>query len=145
MKLNVYPFALLFGLLGVMGCNTTGTPVDFAHACDKPNDGKFVEVPGYFKNTGSAMCSKSNGPMRCPIDFFASQDYSGKSIRAHIEKGDGKSEINAADGKPLEIHDATGAAVDNSQKVKLTARVKRLDAVGNDWCYIDVKKIEKAP
>lgn len=53
--------------------------------------------------------------------------------------------IHAATGKALEIHDATGASVDNSQKVKIVARVKRLDAAGSDWCYVDVKKIEKAP
>ena len=130
--------------LGMLGCNSKGTPVDFANMCDKPHDGNNVEVSGYFKNTGSAMCSKSgNEPMRCPIDFVGEPGGT-NPVRAHIDKGTGKSEIEAADGKGLQIHDETGAIVENSQKVKIVARVKRLDAAGKDGCYVNVKKIEKA-
>ncbi len=130
--------------LGMLGCNSTGTPVDFANMCAKPNDGKNVEVSGYFKNTGSAMCSKSgNEPMRCPIDFVGEPGGT-NTVRAQIDKGTGKSEIEAADGKGLQIHDETGGVIENSQKVKIVARVKRLDAVGKDGCYVNVKKIEKA-
>lgn len=130
--------------LGMLGCNATGTPVDFANMCDKPHDGKNVEVSGYFKNTGSAMCSKSgNEPMRCPIDFVGAPGEA-NAVRAYIDKGSGKSEIDAADGKGLQIHDDTGAIIENSQKVKIVARVKRLDAGGKDGCYVNVKKIEKA-
>ncbi len=134
-------------LLGIVGCNATGTPSDFAHMCDKPNDGNNVEVVGYFNNTGSAMCSKSgNEPMRCPIDFVnAPGGDKANAVRAYIDKGNGKSEVEATEGKGLEIHDATGALIDNSQKVKIVARVKRLDAAGKDGCYVTVKKIEKAP
>lgn len=132
--------------LGILGCNASGTPVDFAHMCDKPNDGKNVEVAGYFNNTGSAMCSKSgNEPMRCPIDFVNAPGDKTNAVRAHIDKGSGKSEIETTEGKGLEIHDAMGALIDNNQKVKIVARVKRLDAVGKDGCYVTVKKIEKAP
>jgi hypothetical protein len=143
---RISSWVLACTLFGIAGCNPTGTPVDFAHMCDKPNDDKNVEVVGYFNNTGSAMCSKSgNEPMRCPIDFVNAPGEKANAVRAYIDKGSGKSEIEAADGKGLQIHDATGALVENSQKVKIVARVKRLDSAGKDGCYVNVKKIEKAP
>jgi hypothetical protein len=144
---RIFGSMTLVALFSLMGCNSTGTPVDFAHICDKPNDGKNVEVTGYFKNTGSAMCSKSgNEPMRCPIDFVNAPGGTAgvEPIRAYIDKGSGKSEIEAAEGKGLQIHDANGAVVENSQKAKIVARVKRLDAAGKDGCYVTVKKIELA-
>lgn len=147
-KLGLFVNVMWFVVsLGIFGCNSSGTPVDYAHICDKSNDKKNVEVSGYFKNTGSAMCSKSgNEPMRCPIDFVDAPGGTPgvEAIRAYIDKGSGKSEIEAAEGKGLQIHDETGAVVENSQKVKIVARVKRLDAGGKDGCYVDVKKIEKA-
>ncbi len=135
---------LMFTGLFFVGCNSSGTPVEYANICDKANDDNNVEVVGFFNNTGSAMCSKSgNNPMRCPIDFISAPG-AGNPIRAHIDKGSGASSIDAADGKPLQIKDDKSETVENSQKVKIVARVKRLDNGGVDGCYITVKKIDKA-
>lgn len=131
------------------GCNYTGTPVEFAKACDKENKEKRVEITGYFKNTGSAMCSSGYGnPMRCPIDFVSEPNANESIIRAEIDLGSGSSSIAKDDVKGLIIHDDKGEVVENSQKVKIVADVKTLDTPREDKKYqngwVVVKKIEKA-
>lgn len=132
------------------GCNYTGTPVEYSKACDKANDDKYVEVTGFFKNTGSAMCSKSgNDPMRCPIEFIEGPTTE-KPIRVYIDKGSGASSIDNPGDKGLKITDDKGVIVENTQKVRLTASVKVLDAgslTGDSksaGCFMNAKKIEKA-
>lgn len=143
-----YLFLAIGGLFFV-GCNYTGTPVEYANTCNKENDDKYVEVVGFFNNTGSAMCSKSgNEPMRCPIDFKESPTSDKIPIRAYIDKGSGASSIDAEKDKPLKIKDDKGEFVENSQKVKIVADVNVLDALPPDsksaGCFLTVKKIEKA-
>lgn len=149
MKLSITIFLAAAGLFAA-GCNYTGAPVEYANACDKANDDKYVEVVGYFKNTGSAMCSKSgNGPMRCPIEFVEGPNTE-KPIRVHIDKGAGKSEIDNPEEKGLKIKDDKGEIVENTQKVKIVASVNVFDegmvsANSNSaGCYMTAKKIEKA-
>jgi hypothetical protein len=134
--------------LFVAGCNTTGTPVEYSKMCDKANDDKYVETVGFFKNTGSAMCSKSgNEPMRCPIDFVESPTSDKTPIRAYIDKGSGASSIDAEKDQPLKIKDDKGEFIENTQKVKIVADVTVFDALPPDSksapCFITVKKIEK--
>ncbi len=134
----------------VSGCNYSGTPVEWANTCDKANDDKYVEVVGFFYNSGSAMCSKSGKePMRCPIDFIDSVGSTKIPIRAYLDKGSGASSIDAAKDQPLKITDEKKEIVENSQKVKIVADVNVLDLppseVGKSaGCYLTVKKIEKA-
>ncbi len=143
-----YLFLSVLGLFFV-GCNYTGTPVEYANICDKANDDKYVEVVGFFKNTGSAMCSKSGkDPMRCPIDFLDAPSSDKIPIRAYIDKGSGASSIDAEKDQPLKIKDDKGDTIENTQKVKIVASVNVFDAPPTDGkvaaCYITVKKIEKA-
>lgn len=131
-----------------VGCNYSGTPVQFANVCDKANDDKYVEVTGFFNNSGSAMCSKSgNEPMRCPVDFNDGPQTE-KPIRAYIDKGSGASSIDAEQGKALRIKDDKGEFVENANKVKIVADVTVFDAPPSDpksaACFITIKKIEKA-
>ena len=134
-------FAAVTASLLLIGCK--GEPVEYAHACDKTYDKELVEIPGYFHNTGSAMCSRSGkSPMRCPIEFVEAPS-STKGIRAYITKGNGSSETNAVDGEGLKIRDNKGKFIDNTTKIKLTAKVHRLDSVGADRCYVDVWRIER--
>ena len=139
-----YLFLVLTSLcLMAAGCDYKGVPVEYAHICDKANDKKTVEATGFFNNTGSAMCSKSgNEPMRCPIDFVEAPGAA-NPIRAYIDKGSGASSIDNIEEKGLKIRDKDNNFVENSEKVKVTASVKRLDNAGVDGCYITVKKIEK--
>lgn len=147
-----YLFLIITGLcLLATGCNYTGTPVEYANMCNKENDDKYVEVVGFFNNTGSAMCSKSgNEPMRCPIDFIDAVGSTKIPIRAYIDKGSGASSIDAEKDKPLKITDDKKEVIENTQKVKIVADVTVFDEgsrVGDSKsapCFITVKKIEKA-
>lgn len=142
-------FLMTVGIcLASVGCNYTGTPVEYANMCNKENDDKYVEVVGFFNNTGSAMCSKSgNEPMRCPIDFIEAVGSTKIPIRVYIDKGSGKSSIDAEKDKPLKITDDKGEVIENSQKVKIVADVNVFDTPPTDGktapCFATVKKIEK--
>lgn len=133
----------------VSGCNYTGIPVEYANVCDKKNDKQYVEVVGYFKNTGSAMCSKSgNEPMRCPIQLVDKPDQP-KPVSAYIDLGSGASSISKDDAKGLTIRDDKNEVVENSQKVKVTASLMVYDTPSKPTdnfapCSLTVKKIEKA-
>lgn len=150
--MKTYIFLTIIALTFVFtGCNTTGTPVEYAKMCDKENDDKYVETVGYFNNTGSAMCSKSgNEPMRCPIDFKELPESDKIPIRAYIDKGSGASSIDAEKDQPLKIKDDKGEFIENSQKVKIVADVTVFDeatkvgSTNTAPCFITVKKIEKA-
>lgn len=139
------PLLLILPIFAVMaaGC-AAPIPVEFATTCDKAHDKKTVEVTGFLNNSGSAMCSKTgNEPMRCPVDFVAEMANPKAPLRAFIDKGDGSNEINAAGSEGLKIRDDKGVFVEKGTKVKITAKVKRLDAAGSDSCYLTVKKIER--
>lgn len=143
-----YLFLIIAISAFTLGCNYTGKPVEFSAACNKENDDQYVEIVGYFKNTGIAMCSKSgNEPMRCPIDFIDAPGSSVIPIRGYIDKGSGKSSIDAAEGKPLVITDEKGEPVSNDQKVKIVADINVFDTPPTDAkmaaCFMTVKKIEK--
>ncbi|MCU0237883.1 MAG: hypothetical protein MUC29_00445 [Pyrinomonadaceae bacterium] len=131
------------------GCNYTGVPVEYANVCDMKNNGQYVEVVGYFKNTGSAMCSKSgNEPMRCPIQLVDKPDQP-KPVSAYIDLGSGASSIAKDDAKGLVIRDDKNEVVENSQKVKVTATLMVYTSPPDPNanyapCSLTVKKIEKA-
>lgn len=145
MKLTNLMIICLVAML-MLGCNTTGTPVEYANICDKANDDKAVEVVGFLDNKGSAMCSSGYGhPMRCPIGFKDNLD-SDKSINASIDKGTGSSSIDEYEkGKGLKIKDDKGEFIERTQKVKIVAEVNVFDTPEPQTagCYVIVKKIEK--
>lgn len=133
----------------ISGCNYTGVPVEYANVCDMKNNGQYVEVVGYFKNTGSAMCSKSgNEPMRCPIQLVDKLDQP-KPVSAYIDLGSGASMIAKDEAKGLIIRDDKNEVVENSQKVKVTASLMVYSTPSKPTdnfapCSLTVKKIEKA-
>lgn len=141
-------FIICAAALLMLGCSTTGTPVEYSNLCDKANDDKRVEVVGFLDNNGSAMCSSGYGnPMRCPIKFKDTLENE-KWISSDIDKGSGSSSTDEVEkGKGLKIKDDKGEFVERTQKVKVTADVKVFDTPPTDGktapCYIVVKKIEK--
>ncbi len=143
-----YLMLTVIGLFAA-GCNYTGKPVEWARTCDKENDKQYVEIVGFFKNSGSAMCSRrGNEPMRCPISFVDKADQP-KPINANIDLGSGASSVENVDGKGLIIRDEKKEDIDNSQKVKITASVMVFDGpqdpnANYSPCALTVKKIEKA-
>ncbi len=130
------------------GCNYTGKPVEWAQLCDRANHKQYIEVVGFFKNNGSAMCSRSgNQPMRCPVGFVDTADQP-KPVLADIDLGSGASSIENDETKGLIIHDDNKQVVENTQKVKVTAELFAPDAPPNpdskfSPCVLTVKKIEK--
>jgi len=146
---NYSLLTIIFATVFAVGCNYTGTPVEYANVCDKANDDKSVEVVGFLDNKGSAMCSSGYGhPMRCPIGFKDSLE-SERSISANIDKGTGSSSIDEYEkGKGLKLKDDKGEFIERTQKVKIVAEVNVFDTPPTDGttaaCYMIVKKIEKA-
>lgn len=130
------------------GCNYTGKPVEFANVCDKANDNQYVEVVGFFQNTGSAMCSRSGKePMRCPIGFADKADNPRPAL-VNIDLGSGASSIENVEGKGLTIRDDKKQDVSNTDKVKIVASARVYDTPGDITgkylpCSLTVKKIEK--
>lgn len=145
---NIYLLAITAAAIFAVGCNPTGTPVEYANLCDKGNDDKRVEVVGFLDNNGSAMCSSGYGhPMRCPIKFKGTLDQA-QWINANIDKGSGASSIDEAEkGKGLKIKDYKGDFVEREQKVKIVADVNVYDTPSQEGlafsCYVIVNKIEK--
>lgn len=144
---NYYILGLMAACLMIAGCNSTGTPVEYANTCDKANDDKRVEIVGFLDNKGGAMCSSGYGhPMRCPISFKADL-ASEKGINADIDKGTGSSSIDEYEkGKGLKIKDDKGEFIERTEKVKIVADVNVFDTPepATAGCYLVVKKIEKA-
>jgi hypothetical protein len=128
--------------LGMLGCTTKGIPVEFARLCDEGNYDENVEVSGYFTDTVTA--ENCGGESRiCSVKFVG--DLAGTNVlMAHIGLGGGKSAVELTTGDGREIRDETGAVVEKNQKVKIVARVVRLNEGYKERCYVTVKKIEKA-
>ena len=141
---------LIFAALVVAaGCNTTGTPTEFANACNVDHDKKTLEVAGFLRAPTSFYCSNRAGRMECPFDFveaFSSE----KKITADIATGSG---ANTVDEIPkgfkkedLKIRDNAGAPVVlGTDKVKLTGKMMIAPAApgGQGVCLMQVYKIEK--
>jgi hypothetical protein len=131
---------LILATMGILGCTTKGIPVEFANVCDGRNEN--VEVSGYFNETVSASnCGGES--MNCSVNFFG-DPVGTNALMAHIGLGGGKSAIEMTPGNVGEIRDETGSVVGKNQKVKLVARVVRLNAGYKERCYLKVEKIEKA-
>lgn len=143
MQPPIRPLFLLTLLAVLAATACSGKPVSFSEVCAKANDKQRIEATGYLDNTGSAMCSTGYGqPWRCPINFVETLG-SKQVIRAYIDKGGGSNEIDAVGAEGLKIRDDDGKFIERATRVKITAKVKRLDDAGSDSCYVDVKKIAR--
>ena len=128
--------------LGMLGCTPKGKPVEFANLCDARNFNEYVEVSGYFNN-GVTDNNCGGESMRCSVNFVGALDGT-NALMAHIGMGGGKSSIERTTGNGVEIRDETGAVVEKNQKVKIVARVVRLNTDYKERCYVTVDKIETA-
>ncbi len=150
MNNRILKFVSLAGCVMFAGCNSKGIPVEYASLFNPANDKKIVEVVGYFKNSGNAMCSnsKNDSAMRCPINFVDTPTSTVVPIHAQIAMGKGNNQIENVDKKGLKIRDDKGEFVDNTQKVKITASIGVFIPPPTQknaaLCYMrQVKKIEK--
>lgn len=135
-----------FILTVVAGCNTTGTPVEYAKACSTENDKKVVEVSAFLDDKGGVFCSNTGGgPVRCGFRMKAAPESEKVSISADIERGDGANEVEELKSgykrEDIKIRANDGSLVNLSEKVKVTGTMNFVP--GSERCYLTVAKIEK--
>lgn len=146
---NFLILAIAFLCFAAAGCNTTGTPVEHAKACDPENDGKTVEVPGFLNDKGGLYCSNTGGgPVRCGFKLLANAGDD-KGISADVETGSGANEVEKPTSgykkEDIKIRDNSGNLITYADKVKVTGKIRSTkDPVNNTTvCYLTVAKIEK--
>lgn len=146
---NLLISAIAFLCLAAAGCNTTGTPVEHAKACDPENDGKTVEVTGFLNDKGGLYCSNTGGgPVRCGFKLLANSGDD-KGISADVETGSGANEVEKPTSgykkEDLKLRDNSGNLITYADKVRVTGKIRTTkDPVSNNTvCYLTVAKIEK--
>jgi hypothetical protein len=146
---NYLILAVIFLGLAAVGCNTTGTLVEHAKACDADNDGKTLEVAGFLNDKGGLYCSNTGGgPVRCGFKLLANPtDETGFS--ADIETGSSANTVEKPTSgykkEDLKVRDNGGNILNLAEKVKVTGSIRSTkDPVSNSLvCYMKVYKIEK--
>ena len=135
---------LLIAVALFFGCTKQSISVDIANACAADNEKKYITTSGYIDDKGSIFCSNTGGRMDCSLDFIAAPGGE-RVFGADIEQGSGASEIEKFEGSykrdDLKIHDASGALIKLSDKVKVTGE---MNVVPGSTCFMEIDKIEKA-
>ena len=131
-------------------CNQTGTPVEYARACDAENEKKYIEVVGYLDDKGGLFCSNTGGgPVRCGFKLLETLGAE-KGFSADIETGTWGNNVEKPKSgykrEDLKVRDNSGNFINLNDKVKLVVRMNVLKNASNpehDVCYLTVTKIEK--
>ncbi|HLA95905.1 MAG TPA: hypothetical protein VK612_09305, partial [Pyrinomonadaceae bacterium] len=116
-------FAALVGLFAI-ACNTTGTPVEFAKACDIENEKKTIEVSGFLDDKGSLFCSNiGGGNVKCGFRLMENKGDE-KTIGADIEQGSSANNVEKLGSgykkEDIKVRDNGGNIINMADKVKLT-------------------------
>jgi hypothetical protein len=131
-------------------CNQTGTPVEYAKACDAENEKKYIEVIGYLDDKGSLFCSNTGGgPVRCGFKLLEKPGAE-KGFSADIEVGTWGNNVEKPERsykrEDLKVRDNGGNLISLDDKVKLVGKMNVAKNPSNpehDVCYLTVTKIEK--
>jgi len=143
-------FAVIAFCLALTACNQTGTPVEYARACDAENNEKYIEVSGFLDDKGGVFCSNiGGGPVRCGFKVRESPSAE-KGFSADIEQGTWANNVEKLQSgykkEDIKIHDNNGNIINLAEKVKLVGKLKSVkDATdpSGGVCYLTVTKIEK--
>jgi hypothetical protein len=127
-----------------LGCNKTGTPVEFSQACNIENEKKYLEVSGFLDDKGSVYCSNRSGRMEC--SFKLKENPTGeKTIGAEIEVGTAANTVEELKKnfkrEDIKIRDNNGNIISLTDKVKLTGQMSITP--DGKVCFMTVTKIEK--
>jgi hypothetical protein len=149
MKNYLFPAMLLMCSI-FTACNQTGTPVEYARACDTENEKKYIEVSGYLDDKGGVFCSNTGGgPVRCGFKLLESPGAE-KGFSADIEQGSWANNVEKLQSgykkEDIKIHDNSGNIINTADKVKLVGKMNVAKNASNpeyDVCYLTVTKIEK--
>jgi hypothetical protein len=148
---NYFIPGLIFICCIFAACNQTGTPVEYARACDADNDKKYVEVSGYLDDMYSVTCrpNTSSDPVTCSYELLESPGAQ-HGIRADIELGNGANNVEKLQSgykkEDVKVHDNSGNIIKLTDRVKLVGKMyvtKNSNPGYNDVCFITVTKIEK--
>ncbi len=134
----------------IAACNQTGTPVEYARACDPANEKTYIEVSGFLDDKGGVYCSNTGGgPVRCGFKLLENPGAE-KGFSADIEQGTWANNVEKLQSgykkEDIKIHDNSGNILDLNGKVKLVGKMNVAKNASNpeyDVCYLTVTKIEK--
>jgi hypothetical protein len=143
---NYLILGILFLCCAVVGCNTTGAPVEYSKACTGENDKKYIEVSGFLSPRRSVYCSNTGGgPVRCGVNLLETADSEKDNLSADMERGTSSNNIEEVKGsfkkEDIKIHDNSGNIINLAEKVKVTGTLNKIP--DKDQCYLTVSKIEK--
>jgi hypothetical protein len=118
-------------------------PTEISKACAAENNGRYIEVMGFFYPPDEVLCTNFSGRMRCRLELRETPPGV-TYLPVEIIEGRGPNSIE----KPgdnyvkdhLNINDSAGRAVKFSDKVKLIGTMNR------SWeiCHMKVDRIERA-
>ncbi len=142
---NYLILAVIFICCAAVGCNSTGTPVEFSKACSFENDKKYIEVNGFLDAKGAVYCSNTGGgPVRCSFKLLANPG-DGKGFTADIERGTWANNVEELKSgykiEDIKIHDNNGNIINLADKFKVTGKLNTVP--DGSVCYLTVTKIEK--
>jgi hypothetical protein len=128
----------------------TGTPVEYAQACDAANEKKYVEVVGYLDAKGSVFCSNTGGgPVRCGLKLLSAPG-AGDGFTADIVQGSFSNSVEKFESsyknEDIKIHDNNGSIMKVGGKVKLVGQMnvqKNPADPKYDVCFLTVTKIDQ--
>lgn len=145
-------FVLANAILGLtlMGCEEP-SPVPYQQACSEANDQKLIETTGYLTDGGSLFCSNTRVQSTVECGFQLLEKVGDKKyLKVDIAVGNGANSVEKIERgyKPgdIKIHDHTGALLDLTKPVKVTARARAWnDSTSKEKlnCYFTVKKLEQ--
>jgi hypothetical protein len=139
-------FLALFSCCILIGCNTSGTRVEYTKACTPENDGKYIETSGFLNGETTVSCSNiGGGPLRCSYSFLETPTAAKNLINADIEQGtwaNNAEELKSSyKTEDIKIRDNGGNIINLTDKVKITGKITAIPAT--ERCFIKVSKIEK--
>lgn len=142
---NFFYLTIMILCCAAVGCNSTGTPVEFSKACSFENDKKYIEVNGFLDGKGAVFCSNTGGgPVRCGFKLLETPS-SEKGFTADIEKGTWTNNVEELKSgyklEDIKIHDNNGKIINIADKVKITGKMNTTPDAS--VCYLTVTKIEK--
>lgn len=138
--------AVLSLALAAFGCGrpTTGTPVEFANACNPENEKKYVETSGFLDSGGGVYCSNRSGRMECSFNLKENPNAE-KKFSAYIERGSSANTVEELKSgfkrEDIKIRDNGGNIINLAEKVKVTGEMNV--TLDGKVCYLNVTKIEK--
>jgi hypothetical protein len=150
MRNRLLPVIIFICCMFVSCVQQTGTPAEYATACDVENEKKYIEVSGYLNDKGGVFCSNTGGgPVRC--GFKVLENPSGeKGFSADIEQGSSANTVEKLQSgykkEDIKIHDNSGDVINLADKVKLVGKMNVAKNPSNpehDVCFLTVTKIEK--